>query len=1435
MAITVDLGSAGVGYTENEGDLTLFAAATFVSSDDSFVDIIEITLNNALPVEALSVSSLPAGYISSYDSVTGVLTISSGTGDISDANWESALRSVQYNNSSDNPPGAREITVIASDTVGPATSASTLANYTIAITSSNDAPVITGDLAAAITEAGNYVITVADLEEADPDDGGVELTYTVTSQTNGTVKLEGLDVLTFTAQDVIDGKVSFTHDSSETLNAGFEFSLADGGEDAVLPETGTFSFAVTPVNDPPSGAVTIDGTAQENATLTANTSTIGDNDGLGTFSYQWLRDNVAISGATGETYGLSATDIGKQISVTVSYTDGQGTPESLTSDATAIVTNVNDPPSGAVTIDGQAQENATLTANTSTIVDNDELGAFSYQWLRDNVAISGATGETYVLNAADIGKQITVTVSYTDGQGTPESLTSNATAIVTNVNDPPTGAVTIDGQVQENATLTANTSTIADNDELGTFSYQWLRDNVAISGATGETYVLSATDIGKQITVTVSYTDGQGTPESLTSDATAIVTNVNDPPSGAVTIDGQAQENATLTANTSTIADNDGLGTFSYQWLRDNVAISGATGETYALSATDIGKQISVTVSYTDGQGTPESLTSDATAIVTNVNDPPTGAVTIDGTAQENATLTANTSTIGDNDGLGTFSYQWLRDNVAISGATGETYVLNAADIGKQITVTVSYTDGQGTPESLTSDATAIVTNVNDPPTGAVTIDGQAQENATLTANTSTIADNDELGAFSYQWLRDNVAISGATGETYVLNAADIGKQITVTVSYTDGQGTPESLTSDPTAIVAGENQAPMLLAPLADQAVQYDTVNWSYNTSASFSDEDSLTYSATLVGGAALPAWIQINATTGIITGTPNFSNYGIYALEITATDTHGLFIADTLTLAVTAFDAGQLLVNTSANDVFAGTGANDTVTYAYAAAPITVSLALTGSQNTGGAGSDILNNINNLIGSNYSDNLTGDSQNNVLDGGIGTDTLVGGLGNDSYIVNLTGDIVTEKFNAGIDTVKSSVTYALPGQVENLTLMGTANINGNGNALANVIIGNVANNTLNGGVGADTAMGGLGNDIYFVDNTNDIVNENLNEGIDKISSSVTYTLPDNVEDLTLTATAAINGIGNDLVNILLGNSAANVLNGGIGADTLRGGTGDDTYVVDNVGDIVTENLNAGIDTVNSNITYTLKSNIEHLILSGTAAINGTGNVLANTITGNAAANLLNGATGADTLIGGLGDDIYTIDNAGDIIVENLNEGIDRVNSSVSYMLSDNVENITLIGSSAINATGNGIANTIVGNSASNQLIGGAGDDILNGAAGNNTLTGGTGKDYFQFKTADHITGGRIDTITDYNAFDDTIKLENSIFTAFSAMITPDKIPADQFVIGTQALDANDFIIYNNATGAVLYDADGNGAGAAVQFATLSTGLALTNWDFHAI
>ena len=189
----------------------------------------------------------------------------------------------------------------------------------------------------------------------------------------------------------------------------------------------------------------------------------------------------------------------------------------------------------------------------------------------------------------------------------------------------------------------------------------------------------------------------------------------------------------------------------------------------------------------------------------------------------------------------------------------------------------------------------------------------------------------------------------------------------------------------------------------------------------------------------------------------------------------------------------------------------------------------------------------------------MFGTSNADTLIGTAGPDTLIGLAGNDTYTVNHIGDIVIEAFNAGIDLVNASVSYILPDNVENLTLTGSSNINGTGNSLHNTIRGNSGNNTLNGGDGIDTLIGGLGNDVYVVDTTTDTIIEKANEGTDTVKSSVTYTLGDNLENLTLTGVAAINGTGNAGNNTLIGNSGNNTLNGGLGADTLNGGLGADT------------------------------------------------------------------------------------------------------------------------------------------------------------------------------------------------------------------------------------------------------------------------------------
>ncbi|MGO3783788.1 MAG: DUF4214 domain-containing protein, partial [Vreelandella alkaliphila] len=630
-----------------------------------------------------------------------------------------------------------------------------------------------------------------------------------------------------------------------------EVSYTDG-QGTAEAVTSAATGSVANVNDAPTGGVAISGDAIEDETLTADTSALADEDGLGAFSYVWKADDTAITGATSSTYTLTQAEVGKAITVEVSYTDDQGTAEAVTSAATDSVANVNDLPTGSVAISGDAVEDQTLTAS-NTLADEDGLGTVTYQWLRDGNEIADATDTTYTLTQADVGAAISVRASYTDQQGTAEAVTSASTDSVANVNDAPTGNVIITGTTTEDETLTADTSALVDEDGLGTFSYAWKADGTTITGATSNTYTLTQAEVGKAITVEVSYTDGQGTAEALTSAATDSVANVNDAPTGNVTITGNAVEDQTLTAS-NTLADEDGLGAVTYQWLRDGTGITDATGETYTLTQADVGAAISVRASYTDDQGTAEAVTSAATDSVANVNDAPTGGVTISGTATEDEVLTAS-NTLADEDGLGTVTYQWLRDGTEITDATGETYTLTQADVGAAISVRASYTDDQGTAEAVTSGATDSIANVNDAPMGNAIITGTTTEDETLTADTSALADEDGLGAFSYVWKADDTAITGATSSTYTLTQAEVGKAITVEVSYTDDQGTAEAVTSAATDSVANVNDAPTGDVIITGDAVEDQTLTAS-NTLA---DEDGL--------GAVTYQWLRDG--TGITDAT--------------------------------------------------------------------------------------------------------------------------------------------------------------------------------------------------------------------------------------------------------------------------------------------------------------------------------------------------------------------------------------------------------------------------------------------------------------------------------------------------------------------------------------------------------------------------------------
>ncbi len=350
--------------------------------------------------------------------------------------------------------------------------------------------------------------------------------------------------------------------------------------------------------------------------------------------------------------------------------------------------------------------------------------------------------------------------------------------------------------------------------------------------------------------------------------------------------------------------------------------------------------------------------------------------------------------------------------------------------------------------------------------------------------------------------------------------------------------------------------------------------------------------------------------------------------------------------------------------------------------------------------------------------------------------------------------------------------------------------------------------------------------------------------------SSITYTLTTGVEDLQLSSTEDINATGNALNNMLTGGAGANRLNGLAGADIMRGLGGDDRYYIDNPGDIAFEVANAGTDRVLTSVNYTLfaGSSIELFTTSnvlGTGAINLTGNSFAQTIVGNNGANRLNGRGGADRMDGWGGDDLYIVDNAGDVVIERANAGSDRVLASVSYSLAagQSIELITtnsVTGTNAINLFGNELGQRIAGNNGTNTINGRGGDDVINGwggndtllgAEGNDTLNGGLGNDSFRFHTALNAATN-VDEITDFSVPDDRIQLEDAIFTLLGGVGT---LASAAFHIGASAADASDRIIYDSLTGALSYDEDGLGGDAATLFATLGTGLAMTNADFVVI
>jgi hypothetical protein len=405
---------------------------------------------------------------------------------------------------------------------------------------------------------------------------------------------------------------------------------------------------------------------------------------------------------------------------------------------------------------------------------------------------------------------------------------------------------------------------------------------------------------------------------------------------------------------------------------------------------------------------------------------------------------------------------------------------------------------------------------------------------------------------------------------------------------------------------------------------------------------------------------------------------------------------------------------------------------------------------------------------------------------------------------------------------------------IENLTLAGSA-VSGTGNGLGNLITGNAGNNMLHGGGGGGDVLVGLGgDDTYYTDVATTKVVEAAGAGNDKLYTSVSYVLDGNaaVEFLSTNSYAATTPIyltGNGFNQTLVGNNGANALHGGGGVDVLIGLGGNDIYYTDVAATQVQEAVGGGNDQLYTSVSYALGSaEIELLSTSNaaaTTAINLTGNSFNQTLVGNNGANALRGGSGVDVLVGLGGDDIYYIDVASTRTVEETGGGNDKIYVSVSYVLDAGLE-IELLstgstaGTTAINLTGNAVGQILSGNN---------GVNFLDGKGGHDTLFGFGAADTFAFTSA--LGGGNVANIADFHTGVDKIALDDAVFSALGL----GALPASAFVIGSTAHDADDRILYNSSNGGLYYDADGNGAGAAIMFATLNGVPALTASDLQVI
>ena len=981
---------------------------------------------------------------------------------------------------------------------------------------------------------------------------------------------------------------------------------------------------------------------------------------------------------------------------------------------------------GALSINGTGNALANIiTGNTGNNTIDGGAG--------NDTMIGGTGNDTYIVDSSsDVVTELASGGTDTVLAGATYSLAT--LAAVENLTLTGTGNFNATGNALVN-TLTGNTGNNFIDGGAG--------NDTMIGGDGNDSYVVDST------TDVITELASQGTDSVSASASYTLGLNIEN-----LVLTGTAAINGTGNALDNTITGNSGNNTLDGGTGND-VMTGGAGNDTYIIDG------IGDDASEASGQGTDTVITTvEGYLLQANIENDTLGGTTAHGIGNTLDNVMTGNAASNTLDGLaGNDTLDGGAGADTLNGGTGnDTYVVdNSGDI-------VNEASGEGT-DTINATASVDISG-SDAEVEIINLLGTAAINATGSSSANTITGNTAGNILSGG--DGNDTLDGGTGADTMIggdgndtfkvdNVSDVVTEasgegtdtVISTVNYTLGANVDNLTLTGTTALIANGNADVNILTGNAgnntlDGKVGADTMVGGLGNDIYFVDDllDVVTESAS---GGTDTVSANITYTLASAANVENLTLTGTAAIDGTGNSGVNVITGNSGNNTLDGGTGVDTLIGGAGNDTYvvdvvgdviteAASAGNDTVSagFTYSIATLTnlENITLTGTGNFNATGNTAVN------------ILTGNAGNNTLDGGTGADTMIGGDGNDTYVVDNAGDVITEATSGGTDTVLSAASYVLSsvGEIENLTLTGTAAINGTGNALDNTINGNTANNTLDGGAGADTLAGGTGNDTYIVDNASDFVTELTGAGTDAVLASVDYTLGSFIENLTLTGSAA-EGTGNTLDNIMTGSSGANTLSGlggndtfigGGGADTLVGGAGNDLYIIGNAGVTITEVASEGTDTVQASVSVDLSTmhEVEIITLTGTSAINATGTDEANTITGNTAINVLSGGdgndtldggTGADTMIGGDGNDTFTVDNIADVVTEASGEGNDTVISSVTYTLGANVDNLTLTGTTALNGTGNADVNILTGNGGNNTLDGKVGADTMIGGAGNDT------------------------------------------------------------------------------------------------------------------